>query len=400
VLSLSITLFRSLRIRAVRVPHRTDLLVTAGALVAVIVPYLLPDTELRWGAGRFLLESGSCLPLIWRRRHPITVCLASGEITLWITATVHPAQPFPIAVLICNYTIGSELSGRARIVMGSLFMAGNAAAEFLHRQWGNGPDFYVSYITSGSALLLGILMQTQRKYAAAMEVRAREVEQSRAVDVERAAAAERARIARDMHDVVGHAVALMIVQAEAGPLMVRTRPDKAEAAFDAIADVGRDAMTQLRRLLGVLKQEDGTGGTRAPQPTIADIEELVEQVRRGGLAVTLVQSGEAVALPPDSEVAAYRVVQEALTNTMKHAAASRAEVLLEWLDRALTITVTDDGRGAPDAPGSVHPGHGLIGLRERLASCGGSLSVRAVRPGPGAPHGLPGFAIAAHIPAA
>jgi signal transduction histidine kinase len=201
--------------------------------------------------------------------------------------------------------------------------------------------------------------------ARALARRAGEMEREHELDVARAATAERARIARDMHDILAHAVSLMVVQAEAGPVVVRTDPERAERAFDAIAGAGRDAMVQLRRMLGVLKDE-GEIEPRAPQPTVSGLPGLVEQVGATGLAVELETEGEPHQLTADAEVAAYRIVQEALTNTVKHAAATQATVRLDWTDTELRITVTDDGRGE-NGP----PGHGLAGIRERAAACGG-----------------------------
>lgn len=162
----------------------------------------------------------------------------------------------------------------------------------------------------------------------------------------------------------------MVVQAEAGPVVVRSDPARAEQAFGAIADAGRDAMVQLRRMLGVLKADEGQ---RLPQPTLAQLPELV----RG--TAELEVTGEPRPVPPDTEIAVYRIVQEALTNTVKHAAARHVAVLLYWSSDQLHVTVTDDGRGK--APGTVG-GHGLIGIRERAAACGGTAEA-GPRPGGG-----------------
>ncbi|MFD0638347.1 sensor histidine kinase [Catenulispora yoronensis] len=292
--------------------------------------------------------------------------------TLLVTSVVHPAQPFPYAVLVSQFTIGSALRGRARVLMIGLFTVGNVIAELLHHQQGNPEDFFVTFTLSLTSVFLGLLTQSERDSAEAL--------------AERAAQAERARIARDMHDVVGHAVALMVVQAEAGPLLVRSRPERAEAAFEAISAAGRDAMTQLRAMVGVLQQE--AGNRRDPLPTLAGLEDLVRQVRRAGLRVELAADGVPAPLSPGAEAAAFRVVQEALTNTLKHARASRAEVRLAWSVDALEITVADDGRGAVHG---TDGGHGLNGLRERLVPVGGCLSWDA-RPAAG------GFALMARIP--
>jgi signal transduction histidine kinase len=175
-----------------------------------------------------------------------------------------------------------------------------------------------------------------------------------------------------MHDILAHAVSLMVVQAEAGPVVVRSDPDRAEAAFDAIAAAGRDAMGQLRRILGVLKQDPGPDvPRRLPQPSVAALPALVRQVgESAGLRVELRATGEPRPLPPDTEVAAYRIAQEALTNTVKHARARSAAVGLDWGEDELILTVTDDGQG-PAVPGG---GHGLIGIKERAAACGGEAS--------------------------
>ena len=361
-------------------PRRADVLVVVIVLVLNAGTYLIPGV-LPWGPWRFLLESATIVSLLWRETYPVMTALVTGSLTLVVTATVHPAQPFPYAVLVVEYTIGAVLRGRTRATMVAVYMAGNVVAEFLHKQMGNPGDFFITFTLSMTSLFLGVLMQSERD--------------SLSVRADRALRAERARIARDMHDVVGHAVALMVVQAEAGPLLVRDKPERAEAAFEAISAAGRDAMTQLRGLLGTLHQDAGNRGGAAgrdPLPTLADLEDLVHRVRRAGLQVRVEQTGSAAALSSGAETAAYRVVQEALTNTLKHARASRAEVRLAWSPAALEITVADNGRGAAGA--SVEgAGHGLTGLRERLAPVGGALSWTS-------PPGTGGFALTATIPAA
>ena len=355
---------------ALRPPLHTDMVIAALVFLLNTGGYLLPGV-LPFGPWRFLAETAAIVPLLWRQTYPVLSALTTGSLTLVVTATVHPAQVFPYAVLVSQFTIGSVLRGRTRAVMIAVYMTGNVVAEVLHKQLGNPEDFFVTFALSLSALFFGLLMQSERDSARVL--------------AERAARAERARIARDMHDVVGHAVALMVVQAEAGPLLVRSKPERAEAAFDAISAAGRDAMTQLRGLLGVLQEE---GGGREPVPTLAGLDDLIRRVRKAGLRVEVVASGTPGRLSPGAEAAAYRVVQEALTNTLKHARASRAEVALAWSPAGLEITVTDDGRGAAQKAGG---GHGLDGLRERLAPLGGRLSWSS-------PPGSGGFALSAHIP--
>jgi len=182
----------------------------------------------------------------------------------------------------------------------------------------------------------------------------------------------------------------MVVQAEAGPVVVRTDPDRAERVFDAIAEAGRDSMVQLRRILGVL-QDDQVGAVRAPLPTVAAIPALVAGIDRTSLRVDLRVGGERRPLPADVEVAAYRIVQEALTNTVKHAAAGLAIVRLDWRHDGLAITVTDAGRGLDGAAADPHTGgRGLIGIRERAAACGGHAETGPASGG--------GFQVIARLP--
>lgn len=365
---------RVLRAFRPRRPRRDDVQTAAIVLLLNSGTYLIPGV-VPWGPWRYLLETATIAPLLWRETYPVLSALLTGGLTLIVTATVHPAQPFPFAVLVTQYTIGSVMRGRTRGVMVGIFMVGNVVAEALHRQMGNPADFFVTFTLSLTSLFLGVLLQSERD--------------SLSVRSERELQAERARIARDMHDVVGHAVALMVVQAEAGPLLVRSTPERAEAAFEAISAAGRDAMAQLRGLLGTLHQDED--GRRRPLPTLADLDALVHRVRRAGLQVRVEQTGSAAPLSSGAQTAAYRVVQEALTNTLKHARASRAEVRLTWSPSALEITVADNGRGLPEGSADGAAGHGLSGLRERLAPVDGTLSWSS-------PPDTGGFALRAVIP--
>ncbi|WP_194898687.1 sensor histidine kinase [Catenulispora pinisilvae] len=370
MLSTGAHLIRAIRPRR---PRRDDVLVAVIVLLLNSGTYLIPGV-VTWGPWRYLLETATIVPLLWRETHVVPVAVVTGTLTLVVTAFVHPAQPFPFAVLVVEYTIGSVLRGRTRAVMVAIYMVGNVTAEYLHKQMGNPGDFFITFTLSMTSLFLGVLMQSERD--------------SLSVRADRSLRTERARIARDMHDVVGHAVALMVVQAETGPLLIRDKPERAEAAFEAISAAGRDAMAQLRGLVGTLHSDREEAG-REPLPTLADLDELVHQVRRTGLQVRVEQSGGTSALSPGAETAAYRVVQEALTNTLKHARASRAEVRLTWSPSTLEITVADNGRGLAQA--SIDGGHGLSGLRERLAPVGGALSWTS-------PPDTGGFALTAVIP--
>ncbi|MFB6549116.1 histidine kinase, partial [Streptomyces sp. NPDC056405] len=350
-------------------PYAVDAAVAALVLFAVSLQWLFPDEgddPLTWRG--WLLGAATAVPLVWRRAAPFATACAVSVATP--TQALHHAPPPDL--MYGGFVVLYTLAALARPWQRRLMLAGwliGVAVTIRHREDAEPFEYAFQLLSIVCAYALGTLARTQRAYTAELEDRARRLERERAADTARAVAQERSRIARDMHDILAHAVSLMVVQAEAGPVVVRSDPARAEAAFEAIATAGRDAMTQLRRILGVLEQEQPAAvRQRLPQPGVAALSGLVRQVGEStGLRVELRVTGEPRPLPPDTEVAAYRIAQEALTNTVKHAYASSATVGLDWAEDEVTLTVTDDGRG-PSAPGEG--GHGLIGIRERAAACG------------------------------
>jgi signal transduction histidine kinase len=187
---------------------------------------------------------------------------------------------------------------------------------------------------------------------------------------------ERRRIARELHDVVAHSVSVMVVQSGAARRVLDAEPDHAVAALAEVERSGRQALSELRRLLGLMRDGDESAAVREPQPTLAGLDDLVERARDAGLPVELRQEGTPFSLPMGCDLAAYRVVQESLTNALKHAGdGARATVLLRWSDDRLDLDISDTGQGlavaAPDGDGPL--GQGLLGMRERVALCGGDL---------------------------
>ncbi|WP_328352386.1 histidine kinase [Streptomyces sp. NBC_00457] len=371
-------------------PYVVDGALAALVLFAASLQWIFSgdsDDKLTWQG--WLLAAATAVPLVWRRRAPFATAWAVSAATSAMAVYHAPPPDVVYGGLVVLYTMAAQ--GRPwqrRVMLGGWILG--VILTMQHKASQLPFEYAFQLLSVFCAYGFGILARVQRAYTAALVDRARRLERERAADTARATAQERARIARDMHDILAHAVSLMVVQAEAGPVVVRSDPARAEAAFDAIATTGRDAMSQLRRILGVLKEERRDGATdRLPQPGVAALPGLVRQVTDStGLHVALRTTGEPRPLPPDTEVAAYRVVQEALTNTVKHAYASSATVALDWLEDELRVVVTDDGRG-PSGPGG---GHGLIGIRERAAACGGSA-----RAGRG-PDG--GFQVVVRLPAA
>lgn len=349
--------------------------------LAVTMPFVIPRAPELPPAGwaAYGLTSLGVLPLLWRRRAPCAVLAAvAGAQFLYKAVLDGPGQPLPYAGLIAVYTVAVLSPARRRLTM--FVVAVPLIVVGVRLNTGEVRELLFTLFCFFGSYALG-----------RSRLRANRVE------AEQAAVRERARIAREMHDILSHSVALMVVQAEAGPIAVRTAPDRAEAAFEAVAETGREAMTQLRRILGVLREDDGGDGPREPQPGLADLPALVERVAAGsGLRVSYDTSGRARPLPPDVQATAFRIVQEALTNAVRHSGASTVAVRLGHGPDALAVTVTDDGRGpaGPEAgPGGPYRGHGLIGVRERAAAHGGRA-----RTGPG-PDGR-GFELTVTIPLA
>ncbi|GAA6526822.1 histidine kinase [Intrasporangium sp. DVR] len=267
--------------------------------------------------------------------------------------------------------------------------------------------FIAAAVTAGvvAAWSLGRYRATRIAWVSALEERAvraerdrlAAIEQARADlerETERSAAAERRRIAREMHDVVAHSLAVVVGQAEGGRMLVESEPGRAREVLATIAEQGRQALTEMRSLLGVLRDDDtGPEAGTAPQPGLADLGRVLDEVRRAGTTVHLVEGGGPVPLPATADLAAFRVVQESLTNVVKHAPTGvGATVNLDWQPKGLRIRVRD-GAPAPVAP--PVPGRGLLGMRERLALVGGDL----VHAGP-ARDGGGGFLIEAWVPRA
>ena len=224
-----------------------------------------------------------------------------------------------------------------------------------------------------AALAFGNTMARRREYEVALVDRAAELEREREEKARRAVFDERVRIARELHDVVAHHVSVMGVQAGAARRVLERSPGQAAQALTNIEDASRHAVAELQRLLGFLRR-DGEVDQPTPQPNLRQLDALAEEVRRVGLDVELSVEGRAQPLPETVELSAYRIVQEALTNTIRHAGATKATVLLRYEPEELQIEVTDDGAGRPQQESTTRVGHGLIGMRERANLHGGRVS--------------------------
>jgi signal transduction histidine kinase len=324
------------------------------------------------------------LPVAVRRRNPRRTLLVTGSATILYSLLAYPSSPAPLGVLISFYTVAAYVP-RRRAAIAAMVMAVGVAISFAayatFDSLADWPSALIeTYLGCGLAWVIGDNLRVRRAYTAQLEERAVQLEREREEKAEQAVAQERARIARELHDVVAHHVSVMVVQAAGARRILEKDPAQARGALEAVEQAGRTALAEMRRMLEVLRAEDAGLG---PQPGLADLERLAAQVREVGLPVELTIVGMDLPLPAGMDLAAYRLVQEALTNTVKHAGKATARVTVRHEPEALDIEVTDDGRGAaaPLLAGAAEGGHGQIGMRERVALYNGVLETGPVFPG-------------------
>ncbi|MFJ2743498.1 sensor histidine kinase [Streptomyces sp. NPDC087440] len=334
-----------------------------------------------------------CLVLALRRRFPERMLLLAIVVGLAQVALGVEPHLANFAMFVIVYTVAANGARWAsRLALGGSLVAATISQLRWPVDKGDAvaPIAYAVFLTIPFLLawVLGDSLRTRRAYFAQLEERATRLEKEREAQAKVAVAAERARIARELHDVVAHNVSVMIVQADGAAYVMDASPDQAKQALETISTTGRQALAEMRRLLGVLRSgEAPESGEYVPQPDVQQIEDLVEQVRTAGLTVDFRVEGTARPLPSGVELTAYRIVQEALTNTRKHGGPDAgASVRLVYFDDGLGLLVEDDGRGAAhelyEDGGADGQGHGLIGMRERVGMVGGTLDA-GPRPGGG-----------------
>ncbi|MEV6946923.1 sensor histidine kinase [Streptomyces sp. NPDC051172] len=327
-------------------------------------------------AGMLALQAGLVLPLLWRRRRPLAAfgVIAAVFVLQW---SIGAALRADVALFVALYSLA--LHGRLKQLPWACAAMAGAMVLVAVRVSGamsvwDALFFLLS--TTTAALALGLMVRIRRAQLAGLRERAARLEVERDQRSRLAAVTERTRVAREMHDIVGHNLSVIITLADAGAYATDLAPERGKEALQLIGDTGRQALGELRRVLGVLREAaDGppAGPELSPQPGIADIEALCAKVRAAGLEVVYRTSGDVDALDSGVQLTAYRIVQEALTNTLKHADAdTRVHLAIIETDTRLTIRVQDTGPATP--PGPHEEGHGLVGMRERAALYGGTVS--------------------------
>jgi signal transduction histidine kinase len=343
-----------------RHPLAADLLLTLVLLAVAVAG--APS-----GAAR-LFAVALVVPLAVRRRAPFPVFCAIAAVAFaqWLADINVSAD---LALLVAVYTVAVH-EPRSRVIAACAML--EIGIVLAIARWSDGSVVSGFVLLTGmgtAAVVLGLNVRTRRAYTAALEDRAAQLEREHEQQGRLAAAAERARIAREMHDIVAHNLSVMVALADGAGFMAERDPQRSAGAMEQVSRTARHALDEMRRLLGVLRDDDPAA--LAPAPGLADLDALLEQVRAAGLAATLETSGAPIALGAGAELTVYRLVQEALTNTLKHAGPdAQAIVRLRYDAHGVEVEVTDDGRGRGHVSAD---GHGLAGMRERAAVYGGEL---------------------------
>jgi signal transduction histidine kinase len=337
----------------------------------------------------YLLLAAGSLALLARRRWPLGVLAAALACGLAYAARTYPEGPSQLAVYPALWTVAMTRPRRTAWLAATWAALAVAGAElFLYGDtMFDGEPLYAA-VTVFAAMWWAEGVRARRAYVAELRDRAERAERTREEEARRRVDEERMRIARELHDVVSHTIGVISVQAGVAAHLLHRRPDKAADSLAAIRQASDEALGELHAMLGVLREGGGEDGRAplAPAPGLAELDALVAQAAGAGVEVTVTLEGEPRRLPPAVDLAAYRVVQESLTNVVRHAGASRAEVTVRHSDGRLVVEVTDDGRARPgNGPENGNgngSGQGILGMRERARALGGNLEA-GPRPGGG-----------------
>jgi signal transduction histidine kinase len=367
--------------------HLLDVLLVLLVVAAEIKVWVVP-----WSGPKAVFIVGSLLwtlPLLLRRRLPFAAPVFAFAVqagSAFADPTLGAETTAFLALLLAFWVVGAHNERTQAIAGAAIGFASIAVVARVDERLGL-EEAVSGILFGGIVSLIAYALQRRGKRTAELEERAALLERERD-EAERAAAAEeRRRIARELHDVIAHSITLMTVQAGAARFLLTEDPGRAQEPVLSVEETGRHALAELRRLLGMLGADEREASL-APQPGLARLDDLLVQARGAGLPVELAVAGQPRVLPPGMELTAYRIVQEALTNARRHAGPARAHVLLRYGIEALDLEVTDDGRAAPTR--SDGAGHGLIGMRERVALYDGTFEA-----GP-RPEG--GYAVRARLP--
>jgi len=342
------------------------------------------------------------VPLALRRRSPLTsfvlVMVGLGLLFEYQPGFDNDSMALVVAFFVSLYSVGRHATGIEAglaalglvLVMLLLFRADGGLGQIDPGDIA----FYLAFL--GAPWAAGLTLRLRRERETQLNAEYDRLRREQEERERRAVADERSRIARELHDVVSHAISVTVLQARGARRSLDSDPEAARGALDAIEQINTAALGDMRRLLAVLRDTEGDGSVpldgedRAPQPSLEQLDLLVDQVRDAGMPVTVEVRGQRQAVPPGVDLSAYRIVQEALTNVLKHAAGAQAQVVLDYVADSLCVTITDDGMSGPSGDSALGGGRGLIGIQERVAVVGGEVTAGPRRDG--------GFEIRARLP--
>jgi signal transduction histidine kinase len=341
-----------------------------------------PTTVLTW-----VLAAACSAPILFQRRFPIASIVVSLSVVAIYAAGDYTGYPgYAVFVLIFGIALRTDERVSVPVLFGSAVVLG-VAVDLQPAKIAILATYLSSEIFLGGAWLVGWIERRRRARLAELHARAERLEREREEEARRAVSQERLRIARELHDVIAHSMSVIAVQSAVGNHVIDTQPAQARQSLAAIEATSRSALTEMRRLLGVLRQEGEPRGSLTPAPGLDDLSSLATQVQDAGLRVWINVDGERGPVPPGIDLSAYRVIQEALTNVIKHAGSATATVTVLYRDDSVTVEIANQAQAAPDArvpeprtgSGPGITGHGIIGMRERVAVFGGEF---AAGPGP------------------
>jgi signal transduction histidine kinase len=382
------------RIRSVN-PHAVDAAVALAFTVAALwtmAGRLGGEDEFRdTDALAVVLVLGQTLPIAARSAAPLAALTVSVvAISLHISIGYQGVPAGTFAALVIVYSAGAQSDIRKALLAAAITAAGVTVYFTTDRSDPSAMAAMSTFATYAAAWGLGVYARSRRAYTDVVEERARLLEREREHRAREAVAGERVRIARELHDVVGHALNLIVIQSGGAQRVLQSRPEAARAALAAIESTGREALTDMERMLGILRESDDADGL-SPQPGLGLVDALASHVTQAGLPVEVTVEGTAAALPPSVDLTAYRIIQEALTNALKHASASHARVAIRHRPESIELEITDDGSGSADGRSAPRErGRGLIGMQERVGMFGGVLEA--------APRAEGGFRVHVRLP--
>jgi signal transduction histidine kinase len=341
------------------------------------------------GVAAYGLVVVAALVLAARRRAPVATLAVSLVAAAAYTMLGYVDGSVAVAPMVALYAVATTGTVRRTLLAGAVTVVvlDATAITFQPSALGTGGTTVFPFVAA-AAVFAGVAVANRRAYVASVEERARLAEQTRDEESRRRVDAERLRIARELHDVVAHSIAMINVQSGVAAHVIDDRPDQAKEALVAIKGASKDALRELRGILDVLRSADDTDLT-SPAPGLAEVEVLIAAANRAGLRASVVTTGSPCALSPVVDLAAYRIVQESLTNAVRYAGPATVSIALRYQPGQLVVEVTDDGPG-PAAPAGAGGGHGILGMQERAVAVGGTVQAGA------RPEG--GFSVRACLP--